>query len=480
MITAPVAIGTPIVGDSINGNLTVTGWGSFTNGVDWGPNGEVLCNWHPADPTNPVATATFDVVPAQGAFLWRDTITAAPTARNKMKLDPYNALTLYKSDGTEGLLIDPQNGKITVLAPGANSGIFFGTNTIPTLKAATNGFAVFPSQVTLQGGLLLSAGSLQVSATTPATSSTSGALTVAGGIGVGTDSYFNGVRVGRGAGNVSINTVTGTGALGTNTTGVYNSAFGAYALRATTIGSSNTASGTYALYSNISGKCNTASGTYALYANTAQFNTASGAFALYANTTGKENTASGSYALYANTTGYDNTASGLYAMGSNTTGYGNTTAGACSLYANTTGTGNTAVGYQAAYPNTLGSNNVSVGSYAAYYQANGSTTLTDPENSVYIGAYVRGRDNNDSNSIVIGANAIGEGANTTVIGSSATTKTHLYGGLVASTATLGGLTVTANASGGNALVVEGHTLLKGKVIIEQVQGDISMGIYGDN
>jgi hypothetical protein len=34
------------------------------------------------------------------------------------------------------------------------------------------------------------------------------------------------------------------------------------------------------------------------------------------------------------------------------------------------------------------------------------------------------------------------------------------------------------ASGGEALVVEGHTRLKGKVIIEQAQGDISMGIYG--
>jgi hypothetical protein len=33
-------------------------------------------------------------------------------------------------------------------------------------------------------------------------------------------------------------------------------------------------------------------------------------------------------------------------------------------------------------------------------------------------------------------------------------------------------------SGGEALVVEGHTRLRGKVIIEQAQGDISMGIYG--
>lgn len=34
-------------------------------------------------------------------------------------------------------------------------------------------------------------------------------------------------------------------------------------------------------------------------------------------------------------------------------------------------------------------------------------------------------------------------------------------------------------SNGEALVVEGHTRLKGKVVIEQAQGDISMGIYGN-
>lgn len=36
---------------------------------------------------------------------------------------------------------------------------------------------------------------------------------------------------------------------------------------------------------------------------------------------------------------------------------------------------------------------------------------------------------------------------------------------------------TDTDSGGNALVVEGHTVLKGKVVIEVPQGDISMGIY---
>ncbi|MEM1203040.1 MAG: hypothetical protein AAGN66_07410 [Acidobacteriota bacterium] len=39
--------------------------------------------------------------------------------------------------------------------------------------------------------------------------------------------------------------------------------------------------------------------------------------------------------------------------------------------------------------------------------------------------------------------------------------------------------VDADASSGEALVVEGHTRLKGRVILEQPQGDISMGIFGN-
>ncbi len=36
---------------------------------------------------------------------------------------------------------------------------------------------------------------------------------------------------------------------------------------------------------------------------------------------------------------------------------------------------------------------------------------------------------------------------------------------------------SATDSGGNALVVDGHAVLNGKVIISVPQGDISMGIY---
>ena len=513
LLTAHASGTTPIVGDTINTNLTVTGWGTFANGVDLGCNGELLLNWIPADAANPLGTATSDIAMSQGSFLWRDSITPTLAVRNKMRLDPSNNLTLFRSDGCAGLLLDPDNGKISVLATGTNSGIFFGTNILPTLQAASNGSAIFPSQVTLRGGLLLTNGCLQVSSSTPASSS-SGALTVAGGIAGGMDAYFNCVRVGRGAGNISTNTVNGAGALGANTTGYNNTATGSSALRVNTTGYYNTATGPYALSYNTSGYYNTAAGPYALFSNTTgyyniavgpfslssnttgysnsaagpnalcsnttgSFNTATGTCALYANTSGCSNTASGTYALRYNTFGYSNTASGTYALYANTTGGSNTASGSYALYTNTTGYSNTALGNYALCSNILGSNNVAVGTNAAFYQANGSTALTNSQSSIYIGAYVKGKDNNDSNSIVIGSKAVGEGANTTVIGNSATTKTHLYGELVADTATIRGYPVLTTQSGTSSSLTNSATLALGNSASASQQGAIAIGQYSN-
>ena len=468
---------TPIVGDTVNTNLTVTGWGGFANGVDLGQNGELLLNWLPADAANPLGTAASDIALAQGAFLWRDSITPAPAARNKMKLDASNTLTLYRSDGTAGLLLDPEHSKLTVFAAGTKGGIFFGNTTTPALRAAADGSAIFPSLVTLQGGLLLTNGSLQVNSTTPARSIPSGALAVAGGIAGGLDAYFNGVRIGRGAGSVSTNTVCGTGALGVNTSGSYNTASGTDALYANTTGSYNAASGTCALYSNTAGCYNTAVGHYSLYSNTTgNFNVASGYTALRSNTSGCFNTAAGTYTLYSTTTGSSNSAFGLYSLSSNTTGCANNAFGLLALYANTTGSGNTALGHYAYEYSTIGSDNIALGTYAACYQANGSTPLTNSQGCIYIGAYVKGKDNTDLNSIVIGAKSVGDGPNTTVIGHSATTKTHLYGELVAASATVGGFPVLTT-KGPNSSLANSATLALGNSSCATQQGAIAIGQY---
>ena len=128
-------------------------------------------------------------------------------------------------------------------------------------------------------------------------------------------------------------------------------------------------------------------------------------------TTGNYNSFLGVSAGYSNTTGTSNSFVGMNAGSANTTGYQNSFLGANAGYANTTGNYNSFVGHG-----------------AGRFHADGATALTDPEGCVYIGYEARGKDNADSNSVVIGGNTpIGLGANTTVIGTSATTLTRLYG-----------------------------------------------------
>ena len=174
-------------------------------------------------------------------------------------------------------------------------------------------------------------------------------------------------------------------------------------------------------------------------------NTAFGVSALVTNTTGSQNTAIGYFALNLNTTAIANTAVGYLALssavssasynaafGTNSlqnasSGNSNAAFGCNSLTAVTTGIGNTGLGQGAGQNYTTGSNNVAIGHEGGRFQADGSTILTTPANSIYIGVSSRGLNNSDSNSIVIGYQAIGKGSNTTVIGTTSTTTSYLYG-----------------------------------------------------
>jgi Chaperone of endosialidase len=178
-------------------------------------------------------------------------------------------------------------------------------------------------------------------------------------------------------------TFQGVFALGANTTGAENTAFGDAALNLNTTGSANTAVGFDALLTNKTGSANTATGFGALFKNTATNNTATGSVALEFNTTGTANTANGAGALRANTTGSNNTAVGEAALLSNTTASDNTANGLSALKANTTGINNTATGFEALESNTTGGGNVALG-----YQA--GLNLTTGSNNIDIGAGVLG------------------------------------------------------------------------------------------
>jgi len=563
------------------GDLIVTGDLSILKGIDFGTAAAhpalsaVQINYFGAGEN----AAKFDLTDPLGTIQWRDNLVAA--AKDKMKLDGGNLLTLYKSDGTGvGVLLDPNTGQIQLTGTGA--GIYAGGNPVFTIGSS--------------GNLVVGNRPLSLGNTTASGSSSTGALTVAGGIGVAMDSFINGIRVGRGGGNVTSNTAYGSYALQCDTTGGYNTASGyfalygnttgynntaagAFTLYRNTTGGSNTATGYYSLYGNTTGGSNTAAGSYSLYGNTTgcdntatgyyslygnttgYYNTAAGAYTLYRNTTGGSNTAAGYCSLYGNTTGYSNTAAGYYSLHANTTGYSNTAAGCLSLYANTTGGSNTAAGYFSLYGNTTGysntaagaytlyrnttggsntaagsyslygnttgysntaagyyslygnttgysntaagyyslysnstgasntalgsyslgcittgSSNVAIGPYAGYCQANGSA-LTATNSSVYIGSNACGFSNLDQNSIVIGSGATGEGANTTVIGNSATTKTHLYGTVNASGFTVNNQPVLT-PSYGQSCTLSGNAILAiGNYASATQSGAIAMGTY---
>ena len=221
-----------------------------------------------------------------------------------------------------------------------------------------------------------------------------------------------GVSVIEARGKNTTNTFLGLNAGAYNTTGFNNSFLGASAGSANTTGSNNSFLGMYA------GRYNT----------TGSNNSFLGASAGYANTTGFNNSFLGMNAGFSNTTGSYNSVLGLYAGYSNTTGSYNSFLGNRAGYSNTTGSYNSFLGMYAGYSNTTGSYNSFLGGNAGRYHADGATVLTDPEGCVYIGYGARGKNNDDSNSVVIGGNTpIGLGANTTVIGTSATTLTRLYG-----------------------------------------------------
>ncbi|GAA5120835.1 hypothetical protein JIN84_06080 [Luteolibacter yonseiensis] len=325
---------------------------------------------------------------------------------------------------------------------------------------SVNGSSIFTIDST--GAVNFAAGKpVSITSTNVSGSSAAGALIVSGGIGAAKDSHVNGLRIGRGAGDLLWNTAVGGNALVINTTGNLVTAFGYNALAANTTANFNAGFGGFALAANTTGVNNTALGAATLqYLNGGTGNTAVGVKALNQGVTASYNTAMGTMSMF-KTTGIANSALGSGALSENTSGSYNSVHGASSMVGNTVGSYNVALGLLSGDANTSGNGNVFLGANSGRYQgATGTTPLQTANNSIYIGYQSRGYSNSDSNSIVIGPNATGEGPNTTVIGNGDTTKTRLRG--------------ETNA---DSLKVAGKTTLEGKVVIAAPQGDISMGEY---
>jgi len=349
----------------------------------------------------------------------------------------------------------PGTGAGTITGVTAGTGLTGGgTSGVVTLKVdptkvaelgASNSFAA--TQTIASGNLNLSAGNLNLPATT---SANSGVITIGGvpflhGYTAATYNVFVG-----GAGNFTTtgqdNVGVGPYSLINQTSGNNNTAVGVSSLKFDTAGSENTAIGAVALYSNTTGSDSTAVGLAALTSNTTgSENTAVGNDALLLNTTGSANTAVGGYALDSNTTGGDNTAVGDLALVENTTGFNNTANGSSALYSNTLGSGNTAVGGNALTANTTGINSTAVGWAAMQSETTGGS-------SAALGYEALGSDTTGCCNTAVGVQALNNnttGSFLTAVGYDATSSSSA-------------VVNNATALGANSIVGQSNSLILGQ------------------
>jgi hypothetical protein len=282
----------------------------------------------------------------------------------------------------------------------------------------------------------------------------------------GKDANINGVTIGLGGGQQSLNLVIGAGAgaatmsggggntyIGTlsgstSSSGSLNTAVGYHAGCNITTGNSNTFFGTYTGgYGSITGDGNSAFGQAAgANLTSGSSNTFVGAGVGVMVTTGSNNTVVGGNSggsgnvnnitafgagAGGGSTGDNNNFIGV-AAGGNPFGTGgplsgdyNTLIGDYAGANGATAEKNIAIGYGALTRMLSASSNIAIG-YGAGWHTN-SGDLTTNSNSIYIGSDTKPLANGDSNEVAIGYQAIGLGSDTTVIGNDSTTLTGIYG-----------------------------------------------------
>jgi len=162
------------------------------------------------------------------------------------------------------------------------------------------------------------------------------------------------------------NTADGQGALGSLTTGLYNSAFGFLSVLSLSDGNFDTGVGAGALLLDNGGE-----------------NTAVGAGALLSSTTGQDNCAVGAFALFTEGTGNFNNAVGHSALQVSNGAFQNNAMGDSAMFSITTGSFNTALGDDALDFCTDGDSNVAIGDEAG-------TNVISGDGNVYIGAGASG------------------------------------------------------------------------------------------
>ena len=504
IFTAGYASATDIVGNNIPGSLTVggtimtgsdinaggagnfgsdiytPGWGIFESALTFGAGGTSMLFYDGT--TN---TASHDSYLNYAAYKWAEGWGVTP--RTKMVLTSANKLSLYESSGLpDRITLEPNTGKLALNGPTATSGIYFaGGGSTATLAATSTGMAIFPNGAEVSGSPVVTAAGLGTALDNLTTPPTSAAWTTMyvkrGNIGSG-----NGL-LGLGTGVASVN---GAVALsnGSTASGLNSLAFGASSTAAS-VGSiamgalaKTYASNSIAIGNSAQAGTSGSGSTVGMYS--VAFGNSAKTSADYSIALGTQSESSGKYAVSIGS----GKAAGIFSLAA-TGGHSD---------------GDVSIALGGWWSN--GTNAISPGPNTAAGLA--STAIGGLKNTVTgKAAYVSGVFNSPSAAVstTFGSSAIGGGSSSawveneplfelgnTAVDLSAPVEPTSGRTNAITTLKNGQTTLTNKAwkadpavsptainSNGEALVVEGNARLKGQVIIEQPQGDISMGIYGN-
>ncbi|MBP6054234.1 MAG: hypothetical protein KA527_01230 [Cytophagaceae bacterium] len=377
----------------------------------------------------------------------------------------YNAGTYIGSTGTVANTTGSNSTLIGIntspLTDGdVNEVVIAGGSSDRTVGLGSNSSLIGNSATTLTQLM----GVVNIPNSTASTSSTTGALKVAGGVGIGG-------KVNLGANTNSTSTTSGTlivtGGVGISGNLNFGGTLNTLNIKAAGTGNNNTTYGYTALNVNTTGSSNTAIGDGAMSGNT----------------TGSSSVALGGGALSNFKDGFGNIAIGTQSMsgGSLASGYGaaNVGVGNSTLTALTSGNSNVALGDAAGSSITTGSKNIFIGGSAGANVGAGNGVLNSTgANSLFIGFTARPLTNGDTNEMVIAATdgtapTVGLGSNTSLIGNSSTTFTALMGDVGIGSTTDGGafkLQVTGDTKLTGTLTVTGGTPGAGKVLTSDANG----------
>jgi len=267
---------------SLGGNLFIENYSTFNGQVDIC--GNLYANYpNNSIPISAITNLEYNLNTKSNIISPEFTgIPLSPTAASGTNTNQI-ATTAFVADAVSGKA-DITNVDVSLnLKADLASPTFTGTPTVPTATSGTN--------------------TTQIATTAFVTNAVNGVA-----IDLTQDISVNSLTLGKGGGNVGTNTVFGSGALSSNTTGYENVAIGHGVLNANTDGYRNLAIGVSSLFTNTSGYQNMSFGRWNLFKNTTGSENCSVGFqSLYWNTTGSNNSVIGNKAGYNNTTASNNT-----------------------------------------------------------------------------------------------------------------------------------------------------------------------------